>query len=99
MGSKKLKIREIKKEEKTVTGKIFTGSVVSNKMAKTVVVEIEKKFQHPIYKKMLKRSRKLKADTNNFSLLVGDAVRIKQVRPLSRSKNFMVIEKIKEEKK
>lgn len=74
----------------------FVGKVVSNKMQKTVVVEIGRQIAHPIYKKMIKRTTKIKADTNGQEINIGQNVKIEQTRPLSRDKYFKVVEIIKE---
>ena len=71
--------------------KTFIGKVVSNKMQKTLVVQIERRVQHPVYKKILKRTTKIKADTNNFEVGIGQTVKIEQTKPLSRDKHFKVI--------
>ena len=76
--------------------KIFTGKVVSDKMTKTVVVAIERLIRHPVYKKTLKRTGRIKADTNNMEVKVGQVVKIEQTRPISRDKSFKVIEILKE---
>ncbi|OGK17195.1 30S ribosomal protein S17 [Candidatus Roizmanbacteria bacterium RIFCSPHIGHO2_01_FULL_39_12c] len=75
--------------------KIFTGIVVSNKMQKTVVVRIERKLEHPVYKKIITVHKKLKAHNEKFDLKEGDKVKIKESRPISKEKHFIVIEKIK----
>lgn len=75
--------------------KIFTGKVVSNKMQKTVVIEIERTVKHPVYKKMIKRTGRIKADINNLSPNMGEFVKIEQTRPISSDKNFKVIEILK----
>ena len=72
------------------------GKIVSNKMQKTVVVQIERRIQHLVYKKILKRTTKIKADTNNFEVAIGQNARIEQTRPLSRDKHFKVVEVLKE---
>ncbi len=72
--------------------KILTGEVVSTKMLKTVVVEIERKFRHPLYQKVIIHHKRYKAH-NEMNLKVGDRVKIKETRPLSKDKHFMVIEK------
>lgn len=77
--------------------KTLIGKVVSSKMQRTIVVEIERKFSHPVYKKTLKRTKRIKADTNGFEPIMGQFVKIEQVRPLSRDKHFKVIEIIKKE--
>lgn len=72
--------------------KIYTGKVISNKMDKTVVVAVTRLFQHPIYKKTVKRITKLKAHDENNKCKVGDIVKIIETRPLSREKKWMVID-------
>ena len=78
--------------------KTFVGKVVSVKMAKTVVVEIQRQVRHPVYKKIIKRSSKIKADTNNLEVPLNSNVKIEQTKPISRDKFFKVIEVIKEVK-
>ncbi|MCL6096267.1 MAG: 30S ribosomal protein S17 [Patescibacteria group bacterium] len=75
--------------------KIFEGKVVSLKMQNTAVVEVLRRVPHPMYKKVLKRTKKHKADTAGLALLVGDKVKIVEVRPISKEKHFKVLEKIK----
>lgn len=79
--------------------KIFTGVVVSTKMANTVVVAMERKIPHPVYGKLIKRTGKLMADTNGMDVKVGEIVTIEEIRPMSKNKNFKVIKKTKEESK
>ncbi|OGH10334.1 MAG: 30S ribosomal protein S17 [Candidatus Levybacteria bacterium RIFCSPHIGHO2_01_FULL_36_15] len=74
--------------------KILIGKIISDKMQKTVVVEVERKIQHPVYKKFIKVNKKFKADTNNMNVKVGDKVRIEETRPLSRDKHFKITGKI-----
>ena len=73
----------------------FAGVVVSNKMQKTVVVNVVFKKPHPIYKKLVKRDRKIKADSGSNSLKIGDRVRVMATRPISKDKHFRVVEVIK----
>lgn len=75
--------------------KVFEGIVVGNKMAKTVVVEVTSKTAHPVYKKLIKIDKKIKADTGSFSPNVKDRVRIVETKPISKDKNFKVMEVIK----
>ncbi len=75
--------------------KTFNGKIVSVKMQKTVLVEIVRKSPHPVYKKLLKRSRKFKADTAGFSLNLGDSVKIVETKPISKDKKFKVLEVLK----
>lgn len=75
--------------------KIFEGIVVSNKMAKTVIVNVMSKSAHPIYKKLIKRDKRIKADTGNFSPNLGDRVKIVETKPVSKDKSFKLMEVIK----
>lgn len=72
--------------------KVREGVVVSDKMDKTVVVLEEKMVLHPLYKKRVKRSKKYKAHDENNACKVGDKVRIMETRPLSKDKNWRVVE-------
>ncbi len=69
-----------------------TGLVVSDKMDKTVVVAIERRVPHPIYGKMITRTRRLKAHDEENSAKVGDTVRIVETRPLSKDKRWRLVE-------
>ncbi|MFN4212567.1 MAG: 30S ribosomal protein S17 [Microgenomates group bacterium] len=75
--------------------KILIGQVVSTKMNKTVTVKGERKFRHPLYKKVITRHWKYKAHNDKFDLKEGDWVKIEETRPLSKEKHFRVIEKVK----
>ena len=68
------------------------GSVVSNKMEKTVIVEVETLKRHPLYKKTIKRAVKYKAHDEKNECMPGDQVRIVETRPLSRDKRWRVAE-------
>lgn len=70
--------------------KTFEGKVVSLKMQKTAVVEVTRRKTHPLYKKVLTRSKRYKVDIGNFSLNTGDLVKIAEVRPISKFKHFKV---------
>lgn len=70
--------------------KIFEGVVVSTKMQNTAVVEITRKIAHPLYKKLLKRSKKHKVHTEGVSVKVGDTVKIVEVKPISKDKHFKI---------
>lgn len=72
--------------------KEFIGKVVSDKMDKTVVVAVERKFPHPLYKKMVKKTKKFYAHDENNQAKVGDIVRIRESRPLSKLKRWVVVE-------
>jgi small subunit ribosomal protein S17 len=71
--------------------KTRTGVVVSDKMDKTVVVAIADRVQHPLYKKIIKRTIKFKAHDENNECGVGDKVEIMETRPLSKDKNWRVL--------
>lgn len=75
--------------------KTFKGIVVSTKMQKTVIVSVERRFRHPFYKKVIVRHNKLKAHNELKDIMLGDAVKIIETRPISKDKHFMVVEKIK----
>lgn len=66
------------------------GIVVSDKMDKTVVVEVKSKVKHPLYKKTVNKSKKFKAHDENNECKIGDYVEIKETRPISRDKNWRV---------
>jgi small subunit ribosomal protein S17 len=68
------------------------GTVVSDKMEKTVVVAVENRFPHPIYKKTVSRTIRYKAHDEDNRCNVGDRVRITETRPLSRNKRWTVAE-------
>lgn len=71
--------------------KILEGIVVSTQMNKTVVVEVFRKNPHPLYKKLIKRSRKFKADNTGFeNLEIGSRVKITETRPVSKGKYFKI---------
>ncbi|MGE5149581.1 MAG: 30S ribosomal protein S17 [Rhodospirillaceae bacterium] len=72
--------------------RILEGVVVSDKMDKTIVVKVERRVQHPIYKKFIRRSKKYHAhdETNAFKGKVGERVRIRECRPISRTKTWEV---------
>lgn len=71
------------------------GQVVSDKMDKTIVVAIEDSVQHKLYKKIVKRTYKLKAHDENNECGVGDTVKVMECRPLSKDKRWRLVEIIK----
>jgi len=71
---------------------IRSGVVVSNKADKTVVVKVERKFQHPLYKRTVKQSKKFMAHDETNACQIGDVVKIVESRPLSKQKRWMVLE-------
>jgi len=73
----------------------YTAEVVSNRMEKTVVVSVKKTFRHPVYKKVMRRTSQFKAHDEKNECKVGDRVRIRETRPISRDKHWRVVEVIK----
>ena len=71
--------------------KTRTGHVISNKMDKTIVVAVEDHVRHPLYKKIVKRTYKLKAHDENNEANIGDTVRVMETRPLSKTKRWRVV--------
>jgi small subunit ribosomal protein S17 len=71
------------------------GRVVSNKMQKTVVVVVEYLKPHPLYRKIIRKSKKFHAHDEENTCQIGDMVRIEETRPLSKTKNWQVIEIVK----
>lgn len=78
--------------------KTMTGTVVSNKMDKTVVVAIYDRVQHPLYKKIVKRTVRVKAHDELNACNVGDRVSLMETRPLSKDKRWRVVEIIEKAK-
>ena len=72
--------------------KVRNGKVTSNKMDKTIVVAIEEHVKHPLYKKVVKRTYKLKAHDENNECNIGDTVRVMETRPLSKDKRWRLVE-------
>ncbi len=75
--------------------KTRVGQVVSDKMDKTIVVAIEDSVQHKLYKKIVKRTYKLKAHDENNECGVGDTVKVMECRPLSKDRRWRLVEIIK----
>lgn len=72
--------------------KVLTGRVVSDKMDKTVVVAVETLVGHPMYKRIIRRTRKFKAHDAENSCRIGDKVKVMETRPLSKEKRWRVVE-------
>ncbi len=85
-------------EARNSSRKTRVGKVVSDKMDKTVVVAIEDRVAHPLYKKIVGRTYKLKAHDERNSCGVGDKVKVMETRPLSRDKRWRVVEIIEKAK-
>jgi small subunit ribosomal protein S17 len=71
--------------------RVMQGVVVSDKMDKTIVVKVERRYQHPIYKKYIRRSKKYHAHDENNQFKTGDTVTIRESRPLSKLKRWEVV--------
>ena len=84
--------------ERTSSRKTRVGKVVSDKMDKTVVVTVEDRVAHTIYKKIIGRTYRLKAHDENNECGVGDRVRVMETRPLSKDKRWRVVEIIEKAK-
>ena len=78
--------------------KTRVGTVVSNKMEKTIVVAIADNIKHPLYKKVIKRTVKFKAHDENNECNIGDKVEIMETRPLSKDKNWRLVRIIEKAK-
>ncbi len=76
--------------------KVLRGTVVSDKMDKTIVVEITTKRSHPLYGRQVKFSSKFKAHDENNEAKVGDVVEIMETRPLSKDKHFRLVKIVEE---
>jgi small subunit ribosomal protein S17 len=79
-------------ENKYGNRKVRVGRVVSDKMDKTVVVAVERLVAHPLYKKRIRRTSKLKAHDELNQCRIGDTVRVVETRPLSKTKRWRVVE-------
>ncbi|WP_029687941.1 30S ribosomal protein S17 [Thermoanaerobacter sp. A7A] len=75
--------------------KVRIGTVVSNKMQKTIVVAVEDRVRHPLYGKTIKRTKKFKVHDENNACNVGDIVKIMETRPLSKEKRWRLVEIVK----
>lgn len=78
--------------DRTSRRKVRVGTVVSDKMDKTIVVTVETRKPHPLYGKIVRRSKKYKAHDEENQCNVGDMVRIMETRPLSRTKRWRLVE-------
>lgn len=78
--------------------KQFIGRVVSNKMDKTIVVEIERLMMHSLYKKSVRRRKRFKSHDEKNECSIGDIVKIEETRPLSKNKRYRVVDIIEKAK-
>ena len=83
---------------RTTQRKIRQGKVVSNKMQKSIVVSIERKIPHPVYKKYFKQTVRLTAHDEKQEAGIGDIVRVMETRPLSKTKRWRLVEIIEKAK-
>ncbi len=74
--------------------RVLVGTVISDKMDKTIVVRVDRRVKHPLYKKFITRSQRFSAHDEANSCAIGDTVRIRECRPLSRNKHFELVERI-----
>jgi small subunit ribosomal protein S17 len=74
--------------------RILQGVVVSDKNAKTIVVQVERRLTHPVLKKTVRRTTKFHAHDEKNDAKVGDIVRIQECRPISKNKRWMFLEKV-----
>ena len=74
--------------------RILTGTVVSDKGDKTVVVNVERKVKHPLYGKIMRRTKKYHAHDENNEIKTGETVRIEETRPISKLKTWKVLERV-----
>ena len=72
--------------------KVLLGEVVSNRMQKTITVKVERRLRHPIYERVVKRSKKFHAHDEHNQCQIGDQVRIIETRPLSKTKRWRLLE-------
>ena len=85
-------------EEKRAVRKTRVGKVVSDKMDKTIVVAVLETYAHPLYKKTVRRTYKLKAHDENNACSIGDRVKVMETRPLSKDKRWRLVEIIEKAK-
>jgi small subunit ribosomal protein S17 len=78
-------------EDRAMPKRVLQGVVVSDKNAKTVVVEVERRYTHPLFKKTVRRSKKFHAHDEDETFKVGDVVFIEESRPISRNKRWVVL--------
>jgi small subunit ribosomal protein S17 len=87
-----------KMSERTTSRKTKVGKVVSDKMDKTIVVAVEGSVAHPLYKKIIRKTYKLKAHDENNECGIGDRVKVMETRPLSKEKRWRLVEIIEKAK-
>ncbi|NLU43213.1 MAG: 30S ribosomal protein S17 [Firmicutes bacterium] len=78
--------------------RVMTGTVVSDKMDKTIVVAVERSVKHPLYGKIVKRTSKFKVHDEKNECTIGDKVKIMETRPLSKEKRWRLVEVLEKAK-
>ncbi|TXD96555.1 30S ribosomal protein S17 [Psychrobacter frigidicola] len=86
-------------DQATTNASVLTGRVVSDKMDKSITVLIERLVRHPLYGKQLRRSTKIKAHDENNVCQQGDLVRIKETRPISKTKSWTLVDVVEKVEK
>ncbi|KJR43197.1 Ribosomal protein S17, bacterial-type [Candidatus Magnetoovum chiemensis] len=74
--------------------KIYTGTVIKNAMDKTVTVSVTRLYQHPLYKKIVKKTNKIKAHDEQNLCMIGDKIKISESKPYSKTKRWTVVERL-----
>ncbi|MCK0093262.1 MULTISPECIES: 30S ribosomal protein S17 [unclassified Rhodococcus (in: high G+C Gram-positive bacteria)] len=90
--------KAVTQNEERASRKVRIGYVVSDKMEKTIVVELEDRVKHPLYGKIIRRTTKVKAHDENGLAGIGDRVQLMETRPLSASKRWRLVEVLEKAK-
>ena len=90
--------KAVSKNEERASRKVRIGYVVSDKMEKTIVVELEDRVKHPLYGKIIRRTTKVKAHDENGLAGIGDRVQLMETRPLSASTHWRLVEVLEKAK-
>jgi small subunit ribosomal protein S17 len=81
-------------KKNVIAGKVLQGEVKSVKQKQTVIVGVESLSRHRLYKKAVKRTRRFAAHVDGMELAVGDVVLMREIKPISKTKHFLVYEKV-----
>ncbi len=87
-------MNDVKKKKTTENGRELIGKIVSMKMQKTVIVAVDHVFQHPLYRKSMRRTRRFHVHNEMTDLKMGDFVKISETKPISKNIHFIIKEKI-----
>ena len=82
-------------KQQVLKGKMFTGKVVSMGSIKTVIVTVSSFRRHPLYKKAVRTTKRFSVHNESLPLQIGDTVRIREVKPISKTKHFIIMEKVR----